>query len=366
MDTFWGLTSAAWTAVGAIAGCASLVTAVIIAIIVQRGGRRADAAARRITQSIEELVRRSRRDDLLQQLRIERDPTQLALLVDEARAISAERSAERLGLEKAYFTNPSAPLLTSPYQIAGGLGEAARTTIISAVVDALPERYKKHSSPPASLAGDLAQLTRLAADADAPTYRIAEFLLERSDAGWNVHDDVIRTILHPEAGYACQPNLDTAGDYLHGLRQRGRSSATLVNAVAGVSLAICDFYRRGSFGVPPTNTYTAYIMLMQRNLVGIGKVQDTNEMSIAIDYAIAVMVDALGLVSGRDAHLNMRALQALNPLLASFPADRFASSGPVADHLSKGVRRLLATNASEYDRARLHEQASRLVPSFSP
>ncbi|WP_291794774.1 hypothetical protein [Brevibacterium sp.] len=366
MESLWGLTGIEWTAVGAIAGSASLVTAVVIAVIVQRSATRTDAASRRITRSIEELVRRSRRDDLLQQLRADRDPEHIELLLKEARELSAGHPVERLGLEKAYFTNPAAPLLTYSHQLPSGMSDASKTALVGGVIEALPTRYRENQSAPSNIASDLAQLTWLSTDLSAPTYKIAQFLIERATTGWYVSDDMVRTILHPQPGLACPPNLGAAADYLHAIQHHPVSSATLVNTVAGVSLAIRDFHRLDSYGAPPANAYDAYIMLMQRKLVTIGRTPKDDEASIAVDHAISIMVEALGLIAGQDQHLNMRALEALNPILSSFDKTRVSSAGIVEDHLTNGVQRLLATNAPEHLRARLLEQTTRLVPRFRP
>jgi len=365
MDVFWGRTGTEWTAIGAVASCASLVVAVIIAVIVQRGAKRTDSATRRITRSIEELVRRSRRDDLLQQLRTERDGEHLGLLISEARVLSDAHPAERLGLEKAYFTNPSVPLLSYRHELPQGLSDASRTALLKAVIETLPARYDDTSGTPTRFAVDIAHLTRLSIDLGAPTYEIAGFLIERTTRGWVLSDGTIRTILHAEQGYRCPPNMEAASDYLYALQHHAVSPATLVNTVAGVSLAILDFYGLDSRGEPPVNAYTAYITLMQRQLVGIGERTDEDGATISVDHAIAIMVDALGLIAGGDDHLNMRALEALNPILASFGSRRFTSTSTAADHLAAGVRRLVATKAPEPLKVRLREEATRLVPAFA-
>jgi hypothetical protein len=302
----------------------------------------------------------------MQQLRVDRDPEHIVLLVDEARVLSASRPMERLGLERAFFTNPAAPLLAYSHQLPSGLSDASKTALVGAVIDALPARYREDRSAPGGIASDFARLTRLSAELDVPTYKIAEFLIERSTTGWCVSDGMIRTVLHPEQGLACPPNLGAAADYLYAVQHQSVSPATLVNTVAGVSLAILDFYRLNSYGAPPASAYTAYIMLMQRKLVGIGQTPDAEGMSIAVDHAIATMVEALGLISARDEHLNMRALEALNPILNSFNENLFSSTGIVSEHLSAGAQRLLATDAPEHLRVELHKQITRLVPSFRP
>lgn len=364
MDSFLGLTGTAWTAIGAIAGAASLAAAVAIAVIVQASVKRTDAAARRITRSIEELVRRMRRDDLLRQLRVERDPEHLRLLIDEARVLSVGAPAEQLGFEKAFFTNPAVPLFVYEHQMPLGFTAPAKRAVLDAAMDSLSDRYEDVPQMPPGLDGELAHLTRLSISLNAQTYKVAKFLLERSTQGWQISDGTIRTILHAEQGHQCSPNMEAASDYLYALQHRSVSDATLINVVGGVSLAIWDFYRLNSYGAPPLDAYTAYIMLMQRGLGTIGREADISRATLATDHAIAIMVDALGLVAANDQHLNMRALESLNPILGSFDSARFSSTGIVAEHFANGIRRLLVTNAPEHLRTKLATHADRLVPRW--
>lgn len=361
----WGTTATAWTALGTIAGIASLLTTVTIAVIVQRSSSRTDAATRRISRSIEDLVRRGRRDDLLQQLRTERDRANLPLLIDEARMLAKESASEQLAIERAFFGNPASDLLSYEHQLPRGMSERARTAVVNAVIESLPSRFVAGSIPPPRFAADLARLTRLAKDADAKAHEIAQFVVERSISGWDVSDGMIRTILHPESGLACPPNLDAAADYLHAVQYAPTSSASLVNVVAGVSLATWDLRRSGASRALPADLYPAYIMLMQRKLHDVGHVAETAEMSISIDHAIAAMVDALGLLAGADQHLNMRALEALNPILRSFDSQFFTSTGVVAEHLIAGARRLLETNAPVHLRRELSDAIVTLIPTFT-
>jgi hypothetical protein len=50
------------------------------------------------------------------------------------------------------------------------------------------------------------------------------------------------------------------------------------------------------------------------------------------------------------------------PVLKSFPEDGFTSSGNVAEHLTRGVSKLLMTNAPLDRRRPLRAEAVRLVP----
>lgn len=147
------------------------------------------------------------------------------------------------------------------------------------------------------------------------------------------------------------------------LQRRSVPVASLINIVAGVSLAILDSDRNVGRPHATSTIFVAYISLMQRNLRSVGTHADGTDMTISVDHAIALAVDAVGLMAGADAHLNMRAVEALNPMLASFPTARFTSSGTVAKHLASGVRALLNTNSPTHLRDRLRTEALRLTPA---
>ena len=214
MDQVLGLTAMAWTALGAIAAFASLVTAVVIAAIVQVRSSRATKAGRQISESIAELTRRSRRDERVRQLAREDQERLLSLLIGEGRDPMTFPPAERLALEKAYFTNPAIPLLTHHHEVPRDIDVAGRKELLKAVIESLPARYGSYSDPPAGFASDFAHLTRLAIDLDVSTHQIAGFVADRACEGWTIGDGTVRTILIPESGYMCAPNLQAASDFL--------------------------------------------------------------------------------------------------------------------------------------------------------
>lgn len=359
-----GLSSAAWTAAGTLVGAAALVATVTIAVIVQLASKRSAADSQRVTELMAELSRRSRLDEVRRQLREETDPDHLRLLIDEARRLAVRNSDERFGLEAAYFTNPAAPLLTSRAMFPDDIGPSMRRKLVEHVIKELPARYPASDPEAVRWMPEFARLTRLAIDSQAPVHEIAGFVAARASDGWQIGDGTIRSILCPEAGYACPPNLEAVSDFLYALRHARVTRANMINIVAGVSLAIWDFHRtiapRAHFG----NAQTAYITLMQSELHRVGEWDDEPGMTIAVDHAVAILVNAVGLSAGQDEHLNMRALEALNPLLAGFTENRFTQHGIVAEHLSAGVAALLATNAPLRLREQLREQALRLVPTI--
>lgn len=359
-----GLSAAAWTVAGTLVGAATLVATILIAVIVQRASRRSAANAQRVTELMAELSRRSRLDDIRRQLREETDPGLLRLLIEEARRLAIRNSEERFGLEAAYFTNPAAPLLTSQGMFPADIGPAVRRALVERVIKALPARYPSSDPETVRWMPEFAHLTRLAIDTHAPVHEIAGFIAARASDGWHIGDGTIRSILYPEAGYVCPPNLEAASDFLYALRHARVTRANMINMVAGISLAIWDFHRTIAPRAHLGNTLTAYILLMQSELHGVGEWEDEPGMTIAVDHAVAILVDAIGLSTGQDEHLNMRALQALIPLLAGFPESRFTQHGIVAEHLSAGVSALLATNAPPQLRDQLREHALRLVPTI--
>lgn len=365
MNDFLGISSTTWTAIGSLAGIASLLVAILIAVFVQLASSRTATAARKIDKSVAELTRLSRRDELLRQLRAEADPGHLRLLIAEGRTLTAGRPGEQLALEKAYYTNPASPLPADQNDLPAELGRDRCAHLLHAVIDALPGRYPAAGDPPAAIGADLARLVRLALDFDVGTGPVAAFLLDRGNTGWILDDATIRRILHPEAGSALPPNLEAASGFLYALTYRTSTPANLINVIAGVSLAACDFHSGAQRLPPGTAPYSSFITLMQRKLLRIGASPEDPGATISTDHAIAVMVHAIGLVAGQEEHLNMRALEALNPLLASFPAERFTSSGLVAEHLTAGVALLLQVPAPEMLQHTLRTEALRLAPSLS-
>lgn len=359
MELVLGLSATQWTAIGSAAGVLSLVTALAIALIVQTAARRADAAAHQLRQAVAELARRGRRDDLVRALRTETDRDQLRLLLQEARVLAGEDEAERLAVEKAYRTNPSTPLLAHEHDVPALFGETSRRALVDAVVNSLAARYDDVPDAPPRLTDDLAGLTRLALDTRASSHRIARYLVDRAGADWHLGDLAFGAVLRPQA-HGRRSNLDAASDYLDALQRPSVPSSTLLDALAGVSWALEASESTG--GPVAGDPYTALILLMQRRLGGIGAQPDAQGRSISADHAVALMVSALGRLARGDAHLNLRALEALVPVLESFPPASFA--GPVADHLATGVSALLATNAPAALRERLRAGARRLVPDL--
>ena len=362
MDEALGLTATEWTAAGTVAAALSLVATVVIALMVQMASRRAGTASARLQESVAELARRGRRDDLLQQLRVERDSDRLRLLVEEARRLASGREAERLGMEKAYFTNPAGPLLTSRHLTSLRLGKPSKRVLVEAVVDALPDRYRDVAVMPSNLADEVAGLTRAALAVGASSWKIARYVVDRASDDWAVPDGVYRQVVGGFPGHLHPPSLRAASDYLEALQRNAVPARTLVNVVGGVSLAIWHAERSGvDVRTVAGGAYTSYITLMQRNLARIGTEADASGMTLGVAHAVASMVRALGLFARGDAHLDMRALEALVPLLATFEGGA-SFVGPAADHMTSGASVLLASRAPRELRARLRDVCEQLVP----
>lgn len=358
MDQTWlGMSATEWSAVGAIAAAMSVLVAIVIAVLVQRASRRNARHSQRVVENLEEMTRRGRRDDVRRQLQTSRDIRSLQMLLDEGRVLTAGRPPELFEIEKEYFTNPTAPLLTGEHQFAPDMAADMRRNLLNAILRALPGRFPAESPRPAI--ADLACLTRLSLDLRADTHEIAALVVRRSDDTWHLSDTDIRHILCPPAGFVCRENnIKAAAGYLYQVTYVRPTRATLINVLAGVSLAILDFSDRGQH---PDAPLSSYVMLMQRSLRNIGDNTDESGMSIPIDYAVAVMVRAIGLCPG-DAHLQMRAVEALAPVLRSFSTDHFMPTGIVAEHLLIGTQLLLAKHPDGQLADSLRQEVKRLIP----
>lgn len=243
MDSFWGLPSTAWTAIGTLLTAASLAATIVIAVVVQIASKRSAANARQVNDLMAELARRSRLDEVRRQLQDEQDPAYLQLLIEEGRELARRKSAERYRVEKAYFTNPAVPLPTNRSAFPEDIGPGMRRELLICVIRGLGRRYPSHDPSGVRWMPEFANLTRLAIDWEAPVHEIAGFIAARAADGWTIRDTAIRLILFPGVGYACPPNLEAAEDFLYSLRHAPVTRANMVNIVAGVSQAVLDFRR---------------------------------------------------------------------------------------------------------------------------
>lgn len=126
MERFLGLTSIEWAAVGSAAGVASFLAAVLIAAFVQAASTRAASAARLIDRSVAGLTRRSRRDEVMRQLRDGDNVDHLQLLVKEGRQLTIGYQDERAALEKVYYANPATPLISGLHDLPMELDRATQ------------------------------------------------------------------------------------------------------------------------------------------------------------------------------------------------------------------------------------------------
>jgi hypothetical protein len=286
MNEVFGFTGTQWTALGTFASVASVVVAVVIAVIVQGGSSRTAKPARSIDQSVAEIARRSRRDEVFRQLREQHDPEHLRLLITEGRSLAGRHSDERIALEKAYVVNPASPLITHQHEIPKDLSDAARREVLRAVIRSLPARFPEAGTAPSMLDRDFALLTRLALEMTVSVDGIATFMAERAGQDWFVSDMNMATILLPEAGFGCPPNVEVASVYLDAFTNQPVTTANLVNIVTGAAMAICEYDKEN--GPPPgrSNAFRALTMLLREKLRPIGLHTDERKMSICVDHAV--------------------------------------------------------------------------------
>lgn len=194
--------------------------------------------------------------------------------------------------------------------------------MLKAVIESLPGRYISYIDPPPTFAGDCAHLTRFAIELDGSTHQITGFIADRACDGWTIDDGTVRTILFPESGYMCAPNLQAASDFLYALQRRSVPVANLINIVAGVSLAILDFDRNVGRSPAKPTIFVAYITLMQRNLSGVGTYADTANMTISVSGSSTSSAIGRQMPSCRPARQKASAVQRCSPVTSP------ATSGP--------------------------------------
>lgn len=351
-----------WAGVSAIAGIIGVLVTIVIAILVHRATQRAQRDSDELAASVRELTRLTRRDEVYRQLKESRDAHHLELLVRGGRRMT--QGSERLSLERYYFANPAAPLLTHAHMLPTDLPPSGHRLIMNAVLNTLPERY----GPAVSLyqlARDLARLTELSGQLGANQHEVSGFVLQKVIDGASVGDDTIRTIIVPGAGDLCGPSLEVCSEYLWPL-ERVPSHASRINILAGVSLAVLDHEREHgpSHGSHPAMNGFA-TLLKSGALANVGTMSDEAGLTISVDHAIAITIHAIGAAAAEGSHFTMRALEALPAMIDSFPRGTFAQGGRVTDHFVAGIRLLAHAHVHELTQPVI-QSANRHLPATFP
>ncbi|MFP5023502.1 hypothetical protein [Pseudonocardia phyllosphaerae] len=334
----------------------------MVTIVTSIRSSRSAKAGRRISEGSAEFARRSRRDEIVRQLREEGDSTQLRLLVNEGRLVAQGCREERIAVEKAYYSNPMSPLPIGTTRILG-VDREGRREVVTAMIDSLESRWPSEGEFRANVASSMAGLTRVATDLDLESRRpkIAELLIRRSGCGQGVTASAIRSIIAGGPESFSGPNPEAAADYISAVSRGRFARDQVVNVVGGVSLGVVDLCGGHRVGLAPNfaNLYVAYILLMRGSFTRPGGWDEEIGMTISPEYAASAMMDALGCLARNDAYLNTTCMKSLIGVLESIP--RSLISDASAESIDRWLRSLLQVEAREDLKSRLRTVVDHLV-----
>lgn len=322
-----------FTAIGAAAACAGVVTAVVIAFIVSRSSKRSARSAAMVQAELRNISIRSRRDELARLLAEVQDSQHLRVLVDEAR-VTVE-GPELLPLLKAYYCNPAVPLPTHNLPPA---------PVVEAIIDALDLRLRDKS-----IQVLLRELAPFAAAAKAPgdqRWRIVSYVMNRvriNDGRDLVAHRYINEFL--EHG-----NVDLATIFLHDIDGvHGLKVGDRANVLYGSCAAIQAAYIRRTSAFPTSSVggrpqedlgldvVRALATLLHRDqLAGIGGWDEEDMTTTPLECA-CVVTFLCGRLSGLDDHLDVRTLQNLPTMLNSLPLKYLSQGSLPLNELADGL-----------------------------